>query len=344
MAIVLGMFNGAPFLRDQLESIGRQTHRNWTLHIRDDGSRDDSIDVAKCFAATMPGRDIRIDRGAHRGFARNFLTLLGAVPMDADAVAFCDQDDVWLPGKLTHALTQLARIPAGRPALYCGRTILTDRALSAPIGASPEFTRPPSFRNALVQNIAGGNTMVMNRAALDLARVSADYRGPVPAHDWFIYQLVTGADGTVIYDRAPQVLYRQHGGNLIGANQGMMARLKRLAALSERPVARWSDQNLDALGAISPLLTPENRDILRRFRDSRRPPPAYGLREFAQYRASPADAGGQCRALDGGGTGQDLIRLRRGDGSYGQGSRGRSYARPRAPSAAGTGPPRRISP
>jgi glycosyltransferase involved in cell wall biosynthesis len=281
VAILLGMFNGAPFLRDQLESIGRQTHRNWTLHIRDDGSRDDSIDVAKCFAATMPGRDIRIDRGAHRGFARNFLTLLGAVPMDADAVAFCDQDDVWLPGKLTHALTLLARIPAGRPALYCGRTILTDRALS-PIGASPEFTRPPSFRNALVQNIAGGNTMVMNRAALDLARISADYRGPIPAHDWFIYQLVTGADGTVIYDRAPQVLYRQHGGNLIGANQGMVARLRRIAALSGGQFQRWSDQNLDALGAVSPLLTPDNREILDRFRGLRASRPAARLRELAQ--------------------------------------------------------------
>ena len=281
VAILLGLFNGAGFLGDQLESLARQTHRNWTLHIRDDGSRDDSVGIARRFAATMPGRDIRIDLGAHRGFARNFLTLLASVPPDADAAAFCDQDDVWLPGKLDHALACLSDVPAGQPALYCGRTIITDRALT-PIGTSPVFSRPPSFRNALVQNIAGGNTMVLNRAALEIVRIAAAYRGPVPAHDWWCYQLVTGAGGTVIYDRDPQVLYRQHGTNLIGANTGTMARLRRLAAIPSGQLSRWSDQNLAALGAAAPLLTEENQRILDAFRDLRALNPAGRLKNLGR--------------------------------------------------------------
>ncbi len=268
VAILLGLFNGALYLPEQLESLARQTHRNWTLHIRDDGSRDDSVGIAHRFAATMPGRDVSVETGAHRGFARNFLTLISAAPPDADAAAFCDQDDVWLPGKLEHALSRLAKVPADRPALYCGRTVLTDRSL-VPIGTSPEFTRPPSFRNALVQSIAGGNTMVMNRAALDLVRVAATYRGPVPAHDWWCYQIVTGAGGVVIYDPEPQVLYRQHATNAVGANAGTLARLKRLAALSKGQLSRWSEDNLAALGAVAPLLTAENRKTLQAFRDLR---------------------------------------------------------------------------
>lgn len=271
IAILLGMFNGAAFLGEQLESLARQTHANWFLSIRDDASRDDCVSVARAFARTMPGRDIRIATGAHRGFARNFLSLLADCDPGADAAAFCDQDDVWDPSKLSRALDRLGELPPGVPGLYCGRTTIVDRALK-PIGASPRFTRPPSFRNALVQNIAGGNTMVMNRAALDRLRPAARYAGPLPAHDWWVYQIITGAGGVVIYDPVPTVFYRQHGRNLIGANRGQVARLRRIAALASGQLQRWSDQNLTALTAARDILTPGNRAILEEFRALRMRP------------------------------------------------------------------------
>src|SRR5690606_11871547 len=99
-----------------------------------------------------------------------------------------------------------------------------------PIGASPLFSHKPSFANALVQNIGGGNTMVFNRAARDaLVQVSVDHE--IVAHDWLAYLLISGMGGEVYYDADPALLYRQHGGNLVGKNNSWGDRATRVALL-----------------------------------------------------------------------------------------------------------------
>jgi hypothetical protein len=75
----------------------------------------------------------------------------------------------------------------------------------APIGFSPLFVRAPTFQNALVQNIGGGNTMVFNRAArLALRATRADVA--LVSHDWWTYQVVTGIGGTA--HPCPSLRYR----------------------------------------------------------------------------------------------------------------------------------------
>ncbi len=278
VSVLLALYNGARFLEEQLDSIAHQSHENWSLLIRDDGSRDRGVEVAHRFAARVR-RDVRIFGGAHLGFARNFMTLLEEADPDTDYAAFCDQDDVWAPDKLSRAVSHLAGLPVSVPAFYCGRTILTDAALT-PIGTAPHFKRPTGFKNALVQNIAGGNTMVFNRAALNLLRLAAGYKGDVPAHDWWAYQVVAGAGGIVIYDKEPMVRYRQHDQNLIGSNRGMSARIKRVRALLDGQLCRWSDQNIRALQAISPLLSPGSARTLTEFAELRATPCRERLRRF----------------------------------------------------------------
>ena len=109
--------------------------------------------------------------------------------------------------------------------------------------------------------------MVMNAAARELLRTAGLV--DVPAHDWWTYLLVSGAGGTVIYDPEPCLSYRQHAGNQIGANTGFRRRLARyLGAFSGRN-RHWNDRNIAALTHNERLLTPENREILRIFRQSR---------------------------------------------------------------------------
>ena len=164
----------------------------------------------------------------------------------------------------------MARLAAladpGRPALYGTRTVLID-AEGRARGASPCFRAPPGFGNALVQSIAGGNTMLFNAAAKALFEAVPDVE--VVAHDWWAYQLVSGAGGTVIYDPEPSVSYRQHGANLIGENAGLRAKAERLRLLAAGRLADWTDVNLAALEAAAAALTPEARDkvaLLRRIR------------------------------------------------------------------------------
>lgn len=225
VAILLATYCGEAFLPEQLASIAAQRGVDWELLWRDDGSSDRTVAIADAFGASQPaGRVQRCDGIAGRlGATRSFLALLAEAPNDTPFFAFCDQDDVWLPGKLARATTALAALPPGRPAFYCARQKLVGPALE-PLGLSPALRRPPGFANALVQNIATGCTMVLNAAA---RRLVLD--GPAPPdgtlHDWWCYLLVTGAGGTVIRDEEPALLYRQHGANAVGATDNALTRL-----------------------------------------------------------------------------------------------------------------------
>jgi hypothetical protein len=109
------------------------------------------------------------------------------------------------------------------PAVYGSRTSLIDSE-GQTIGVSPLFRKPPAFANALVQNIAGGNTMVFNEPARQLL-IKAGGAVDVPSHDWWLYLLATAGGGTVHYDTWCSVRYRRHERNLVGLNIGIVPRV-----------------------------------------------------------------------------------------------------------------------
>ena len=264
VTVLLALRDGGAFLSDQLESIAAQTHRAWSLVVSDDGSRDRGPEIAMRFALRFPQGRVRLRPGPRRGAAQNFLALARLAGPLSPYAAFADQDDVWIREKLEIALQWLQTVPDGIPALYCGRTIVCDGDLTARRN-SPLFRRAPGFANALVQNVGGGNTMVLNRAALDLLQDTASRAEGIVAHDWWTYQLVTGAGGQVFYDPRPMLLYRQHGGNHVGANDTFPARAQRLRALLAGRYRDWNAANAAALDRVRPWLTPEARETLDAF-------------------------------------------------------------------------------
>ena len=159
--------------------------------------------------------------------------------------------------------------PDTGPVLYCSRSWECDTTLSRR-RVSRHQPRPPGFRHALVQNIAGGNTMVLNAAAWRLVRAAAAEVRRVVVHDWWIYQIVTGAGGAVIFDPEPTLLYRQHTGNVIGANRGTRAKASRMRFLLSGRYRRWTTVNLIALNASAHRFTPANRALLTALREGRR--------------------------------------------------------------------------
>lgn len=256
--ILLAMYQGAPFLAAQLDSIAAQD-QPWRLTVSDDGSTDAGPQIVRDFAAAHPGR-VTLTAGPGQGAAANFRALLAGA--EADFTALADQDDVWLPDKLSRAVRALDGISG--PAIYCSRVTICDRDLR-PVADSGLPTRPLSFRHGLVQNIVQGNTVVLNRAALGLAAAAHPLTGPVVMHDWWLYQLVTGAGGRVIFDPTPSVLYRQHGGNVVGGDPGPTARLKSLRRMAKGQHRDWSRQTLSAMTAARSFLTPENQRLLDNF-------------------------------------------------------------------------------
>jgi hypothetical protein len=185
----------------------------------------------------------------------------------ADFVAFCDQDDIWDDDKLEAAGRALKARPADEPALYCGRTrLLQDNGTIS--GLSPVMPAAPAFRNALVQSIAGANTMVLNASAHRLLRQASRGR-PFVSHDWWSYLVVSGAGGHVFYDPQPHISYRQHSQNLVGGNSSLRAQFKRVAGLLNNRFRNWQDVNIEALRQNADLLTVENAGLLTRFAEAR---------------------------------------------------------------------------
>ncbi len=269
VTILMAVYNGAPWLPDQLCSILEQTHTDWSLLASDDGSTDDSKDLIACFARANPSTDISVTDGPRGGFAENFLNLVRKVDDDTPFVAFADQDDAWLPEKLERSLAALSSVPDDVPALYCGRTWVCSERLR-PIRVSQKFKHKPSFHNAIVQSIGGGNTMVFNNAALRLLKKTLKGDFSVTSHDWWVYQIVSGAGGRVLYDEQPMVLYRQHGNNVIGAAEGFRGTLSRLGMVLRGQYKRWNAQNIDALYRARTTMTPDNASLLRTFKTARR--------------------------------------------------------------------------
>lgn len=263
VAILLATFNGERFLAEQLDSLQAQTVTNWRLYVSDDGSTDGTLDIIKRYQALWGAEKIQYRDGPQKGFAQNFLSLACDPNIKADYYAFCDQDDVWLPEKLNVAVEHIrSTSTADQVYAYGGRTTYTDVKLK-PIGMSPLFVHPRTFRNALIQSIAGGNTMVFNRATKTLFEKT----GLVPAvsHDWWLYQLVTGVGGVMFYDPQPHILYRQHNDSIIGSNQTPSAIFKRLIKLLDGQFKKWTDKNIQSLKESEILLSYENLLILNIF-------------------------------------------------------------------------------
>lgn len=269
VAILLCTFNGEAFLREQLASIAAQTHEHWSVWASDDGSVDGTLATLARVQRTWPDGALVVRQGPARGLEANFASLIARSEIDAPFFAFCDQDDVWEPTKLERAVAWLTRAGAGTPALYGSRTRLIDER-GHPRGLSPRFSRPPSFRNAITQNIAGGNTMVFNAAARQLLMRAADAGCEPVTYDWWTYLLVAGAGGQVFYDPEPTVRYRQHGRNQVGANTDARDRVANAREALAGRLRRWNDVNLAALDRVRPLLTDDARAVIDTLRRARR--------------------------------------------------------------------------
>lgn len=263
--ILMCTYNGAAHLQEQLDSFLAQEHAAWSLWVSDDGSQDATRAILGRFRAAHPGRDIRLIDGPCRGHAANFMSLLAHPELPATTtVALSDQDDVWLPHKLSRGLAQIAARPQGAgaaPVVYgCGSLRVT--ADLAPIDAAPLPRRGPGFANALVQNVLPGNCILLPPAALALLRRGPAPEAPPPFHDWWIYLLLTGAGAEVILDPEPGILYRQHPENVLGAHRGLAAAGARLTLVRQRRYQGWIRANLAALQRRQDCLTADNRALL----------------------------------------------------------------------------------
>lgn len=267
IAVLLCTYNGTKYIRKQIDSIINQTEVNWTIFASDDGSTDDTLAILSEYQSRLGEDRFIIIKGPGKGFAWNFINLLEASGNEYSHYAFSDQDDEWHTDKLSRGLLYLDKIDAEIPAVHCGRTLLVDEN-DKEIGYSPLFQKNPSFKNALIQSIAGGNTMMLNNSARSII-IKTPRWYEIVSHDWWIYILITGCNGKVFYDEKPTINYRQHTDNIVGSNMSWLGRIQRISGLLDGKFRVWIQKNLDAMAAMDIPLSKENKNVLALFSRAR---------------------------------------------------------------------------
>lgn len=273
-ALAMCVYNGAPYLQEQLDSIAQQTVRLDQIVIVDDKSNDGSWDLLQAWKANC-GLNVSLVRNDHNlGFVRNFEKASALV--DADIVFFADQDDIWQTDKVERMLHQfddpkvmLAHSDADlidEESARLGRQLFATLLLR-----NDERAMVRSGRAAAVylkRNLVTGAACAVRRDLLKHALPFPQSHGW--SHDEWL-ALVAGVTGSVAMLEESTMSYRLHGSNTIGIpitdwrwrlqtivhgifspqRQALERRLERLNILRERciqwdpPV--WFLQELDAV-------------------------------------------------------------------------------------------------
>ena len=262
VAVLLASYNGAAHIADQIASILSQTAVQVRIFVRDDGSIDNTRLIITDLAAAYPDHLFLLndELGPTGSPASNFFAMIEAVDLTSfDYVAFADQDDVWLPGKLQRAVGCISDRGGGYSsnltAWECSNDVYWTMSKH---GKLKKF-------DYLFQGASAGCTYVLDRSAAILVRtrlapLSRQYCAGV-SHDWTIYAICRSANMPWFCDTQSYIHYRQHSTNVYGARPGLAGMIARLGMISNG----WYR---DHILWLENVLTnhPEERNLFARLR------------------------------------------------------------------------------
>ena len=226
IAILLATYNGARYLSEQLDSLLAQTNPDWITYIHDDGSTDGTTKIIDDYVARYPQKFIKVEGKSTGGAKANFFYLLSAV--DAPYLMCCDQDDVWLPEKVETTYQAMKKLEAeageDKPLLVFTELRVVDGKLGTVAERMSDYQQLDCNRDRVedivVQNNVTGCTMMINRKLRELLggknRTHKLDMEQVIMHDWWC-ALIAVEFGKMKFISQPQILYRQHEDNSVGA-------------------------------------------------------------------------------------------------------------------------------
>ena len=235
VAVLMATYNGEKYLREQIDSILSQSFGDLTLYIHDDGSRDGTVGIIREYAAKYPGRIVVLEHESTGGASNNFFYMLGEV--EADYIMFCDQDDVWLPEKVSRSLSAMhsgEKNNPGKPVcVHCDLEVVNKDLRTIHRSFYGRNRKDPgnnSFRQLLCINICVGCTMIINRK-LRTSALHYHNKKNIYMHDWWI-ALIAAQTGKILFIPEPLIKYRQHENNVVGAkleNKSIFSKISQLS-------------------------------------------------------------------------------------------------------------------
>ena len=222
IAILLATYNGETYLKEQIDSLLAQTYQDWHLYVHDDGSTDATVAIIKGYTEQYPDKVTQLDYPSQGGPCKNFLSMMDRV--EAPYYMFCDQDDVWMPEKISLSIQEMKRLEEvhpQKPIVVFTDLYVVDEHLNITYDSMWRYTGiHPQYIKTFADtgghtSIATGCTMLFNK----LSKTCYSHYSPEKAimHDCWVC-LCTLRDGGIVYGISKQlVLYRQHGNNCLGA-------------------------------------------------------------------------------------------------------------------------------
>ena len=271
IAILLATYNGGEYLRPLLDSLWSQTEQDWQLLVSDDGSRDDTRQILAEYQRREPGRLRMLEHERPTGSSKDNFLYLTSFAGDYAYVMYCDQDDVWKPDKIEKTLRKMRETEAGDTAVPC--LVHTDLAVvdgelnplrDSFIRSSMLDPRRDRLCQLLIQNVVTGCTMMVNHALWQLAMLPAD-ASKIVMHDMWL-ALLASARGRIGFLPEATILYRQHGGNVVGAKD--VRSLRYIVTFAGRlrqnsqSLRRCEAQGLELCRVLGDSLTEDQRQLL----------------------------------------------------------------------------------
>ena len=256
--ILLATYNGERYIEEQIESILNQDYKNWVVRVCDDASTDHTFEILKQYYEKYPDKFLIEKKEKGSGTAKtNFFYLMKQ--STCDYVMCCDQDDVWLPNKISLTMQEMKRIEKKEvPCLvHTDLKVVNDKleVLGESFFVHSNLRKKFQYREVLIQNHVTGCTMMMNRALIELLCEEMDYTH-ILMHDW-LAAIVASAFGKVGFVDCPTMLYRQHAINSVGAKKYGVALL--LSKLKDNSIRRSLEATAMQAGVISKVYK-ENYD------------------------------------------------------------------------------------
>lgn len=211
VAVVMSTYNGEKYVREQLDSILNQTYKNIEIIVRDDGSKDNTVNIIKEYQEKYS--NIKLVIGKNLGFIKSFFELLKIT--ESDYYAYADQDDIWIENKIELAVNLLDELDNSKPNMAFGNSDYYDENMNL-IGEG-EKNRKFSFNRALFECIGQGMTMTINKKTRDY--IVNNPPNNCFFHDWWTYLICIGL-GNVAYSNVTTVKYRRFKKNATSEGQG----------------------------------------------------------------------------------------------------------------------------
>lgn len=248
IAILLATYNGEKYLSEQIDSLLNQTETNWICYIHDDGSNDKTLIIAKEYEEKYPSKIKILDYPPQSGAKQNFISMLKLI--DEPYAMFCDQDDIWLPHKISIELSKMKEIEndgVEREILVYSDSKVVDSDLNIIYESllhHLEIQPMNDLRFFLFNNCIQGATIMMNKALY--SRVSRCDANNIPMHDQWC-AAAAAANGTIGFIDVPLLLYRQHENNIIGAGAGTNHLQKAGLFFNKREKQKYLDDTFEPL-------------------------------------------------------------------------------------------------